>query len=133
MTLLREIAYNRVTEELKQQIDSTKNFDCSKAFYAVDDWAYGFIDKTNLKSFLRKHGYLATTAEAIAIIRRMDLDADARLCKKEFIKALKPAEPYSKLLKRTKLKHPSKKSRVGMHLTRSVKQLDGGLSLVLND
>jgi Ca2+-binding EF-hand superfamily protein len=52
---------------------------------AVDDWAYGFIDKTNLKLFLRKHGYRATTAEVIAIIRRMDLDADARLSKQEFI------------------------------------------------
>ena len=54
----------------------------------MDDWAYGYIDKTNLKSFLRKHGYRASTAEAIAIIRRMDLDADARLSKHEFIEAL---------------------------------------------
>ena len=51
----KEIAYNRVTEELKQRIDSTKNFNAAKAFNAVDDWAYGYIDKTNLKSFLRKH------------------------------------------------------------------------------
>jgi len=50
---------------------------------------------------LRKHGYLATTAQAIAIIRRMDLDADARLSKQEFIETLKPEEPYSKLMKRT--------------------------------
>lgn len=98
---IREIAFNRVTEELKQRIDSTKNFDGTKGFYAVDDWSYGFIDKTNLKSFLRKHGHLASTAEAIAIIRRMDLDADARLSKQEFIEALRPEEPYSKLLKRT--------------------------------
>lgn len=79
-----------------------------KAFYAVDDWSYGFIDKTNLKSFLRKHNYLASTAEAIAIIRRMDLDADARLSKQEFVEALRPEEPYSKSLKRTQIKKVEK-------------------------
>ena len=105
----KEIAYNRVTEELKQRIDSTKNFNAAKAFNAVDDWAYGFIDKTNLKSFMRKHQYLATTAEAIAIIRRMDLDADARLSKQEFIEGLKPEEPYSKLMKRSEVKKTVKK------------------------
>lgn len=108
-TWLREIAFNRVTEELKQRIDSTKNFDGVKAFHAVDDWAYGYIDKTNLKSFLRKHGYLASTAEAIAIIRRMDLDADARLSKHEFIESLRPEDPYSRLMKRSQIKKSDRK------------------------
>lgn len=31
----------------------------------------------------------------------MDLDADARLCKSEFIDGIKPEEPYSKMMKRT--------------------------------
>lgn len=47
---------------------------------------------------------MASTAEAIAIIRRMDLDADARLSKQEFIEALRPEEPYSKLMKRSQVK-----------------------------
>ena len=75
----REIAYNRVTEELKQIMDASKTFNVERAFQAIDDWSYGFIDKKNLKSFLRKHNYLASTAECMAIIRRLDLDADARL------------------------------------------------------
>lgn len=37
----------------------------------------------------------------MAIIRRMDLDADARLSRQEFIEAIRPEEPYSKLLKRS--------------------------------
>lgn len=69
----------------------------------MDDWNYGFIDKTNLKSFLRKQNYLASTAECMAIIRRLDLDADARLSKKEFINGLTPEEPYSKTLKRAEM------------------------------
>ena len=60
-------------------MDASKTFDIERAFQAIDDWSYGYIDKKNLKSFLRKHNYLASTAECMAIIRRLDLDADARL------------------------------------------------------
>ena len=37
----------------------------------------------------------------ISIIRRLDLDADARLSKAEFIQGLKPEEPYSKHMRRS--------------------------------
>jgi len=97
----REIALNRVTEELKQEMDATKSFCLKKAFNAIDDWKYGYIDKKNLKSFLRKHNYLASTAECMAIIRRLDLDADARISPQEFADGLRPSEPYSRALKRS--------------------------------
>jgi len=103
----KEIALNRVTEELKQEMDATKNFCVKKAFRAIDDWDYGFIDKKNLKSFLRKHNYIASTAECMAIIRRLDLDADARLSRQEFADGLKPGEPYSRVLKRSQMKQGS--------------------------
>lgn len=44
----------------------------------------------------------------MAIIRRMDLDADARLSKQEFIAALQPEEPYSKVMKRSSSKSASR-------------------------
>ena len=47
----------------------------------MDDWNYGYVDKKNLKTFLRKVKYLATELEIMAIIRRLDLDADARISK----------------------------------------------------
>ena len=97
----KEIALNRVTEELKQEMDSTKSFCVRKAFEAIDDWKYGYIDRKNLKSFLRKHNYIASTAECMAIIRRLDLDADARISRQEFEEGLKPEEPYSKTMKRS--------------------------------
>lgn len=81
-------------------MESCKQFDYSKAFHSIDDWNYGFIDKKNLKSFLKKHGYIASNEDVISIIRRMDLDADARLSKGEFIEGIKPEEPYSKMMKR---------------------------------
>ena len=73
-----------------------------KAYQEIDDWAYGYIDVKNLKSFLRKHGYKAEKSDALCIIRRMDLDGDARLTREEFIDGLLPSEPYSKFLKRQK-------------------------------
>ena len=85
-------------------MDATKSFCVKKAFKAIDDWDYGFIDKKNLKSFLRKHNYVASTAECMAIIRRLDLDADARLSYYEFKDGLKPEEPYSRALKRSQMK-----------------------------
>lgn len=57
---------------------------------------------------MRKHGYLAKSKDVLQIIRRMDLDGDARLSKEEFIRALVPEDPYSKLVKRQKDKDRSK-------------------------
>jgi Ca2+-binding EF-hand superfamily protein len=85
---------------VKQEIFCSKTFDLELAFNCIDDWKYGYIDKKNLKSFFRKHLYLTSTRESIAIIRRMDLDGDSRLTLKEFTDGLRPCEPYSKLLKR---------------------------------
>ena len=81
---------NRVTEEMKQEMDASKTFNVDLAFQAIDDWKYGYIDKKNLKSFLRKHKYLAKGSECMAVIRRLDLDADARLSPQEFADGLKP-------------------------------------------
>ena len=77
----REIAFNRVTEEMKQQLESNKSFDYSRAYYSIDDWNFGYIDRRNMKIFFKKHGYIASNEDVIAILRRMDLDADARLTK----------------------------------------------------
>jgi Ca2+-binding EF-hand superfamily protein len=96
----KEIAFNRVMEEMKQKIECSKQFSYEKAFQEIDDWSYGYVDSRNLKSFLRKHGFLAKKGDLLAIIRRMDLDGDARLTLTEFVQAMKPTEPYSKLVKR---------------------------------
>jgi hypothetical protein len=41
-----------------------------------------------MKIFFKKHGYIATNEDVVAILRRMDLDADARLTKQEFIEGI---------------------------------------------
>lgn len=64
-------------------------------FKSVDDWNYKYIDQINLKRFLIKCGVLPTDNLLLAIIRRMDLDADAKLNLKEFIDAIRPIETFT--------------------------------------
>ena len=64
----------------------------NKAFSEIDDWNYGYIDRKNLTSFLRKHGVKADKQDVVRIIRRMDLDGDARLTHEEFVSSLIPQE-----------------------------------------
>jgi hypothetical protein len=44
------------------------------------------------------HGCRPRDDELVAYVRRLDLDADARLKYDEFIEGIKPVEPFSKML-----------------------------------
>ena len=46
---------------MRQRMESHKQFNYEKAYQAIDDWSYGFIDRKNLKSFFKKHGYKASS------------------------------------------------------------------------
>ena len=85
-----EIHFYRITEAQKQALESNKQFDYQHAFAEIDDWNYGFIDPKNLKVFMRKHGVIMDMMDIMAIIRRMDLDGDARISKEEFIQGMMP-------------------------------------------
>lgn len=45
---------------MKRHIENAYDFTFKKAFNAIDDWNYGYIDQTNLKRFLRNMGHVAT-------------------------------------------------------------------------
>lgn len=74
----------RKQEEIKQEIAARYDFNIAKLFKEVDDWNYKYVDHKNLKRFLSKMGVPATESHLIAIIRRFDLDADAKLTFAEF-------------------------------------------------
>jgi len=44
-----------------------------------------------------------TEADCLAIIRRLDLDADSKLKKEEFLQGVKAQEPFSKMIVRDKM------------------------------
>jgi hypothetical protein len=45
---------------MKRNAENAYDFTFQKAFRAVDDWSYGYIDQSNLKRFLRGMGHIAT-------------------------------------------------------------------------
>ena len=47
-----------------------------RAFNSVDVQRDGFLTYHNMMNFLRLNGMRATESEVIAIIRRLDIDAD---------------------------------------------------------
>lgn len=59
-------------------------------FKEIDDLGFKFVDTCALNRFLHKCGIAAKQSRVVAIIRRLDLDADARLTFFEFAEWLKP-------------------------------------------
>lgn len=84
-------------ERLKQELVSRYDYNLERLFKDVDDINYNYVDSSNLKRFLIKCGIFPNDALLISILRRFDLDADAKLSKKEFIEGVRPAaDDFSK-------------------------------------
>lgn len=54
---LREIEYQIEIEKLKNDIECCDDYSARKAFKAIDENRFGFINDANLKVFLRKMGH----------------------------------------------------------------------------
>ena len=91
----KELRLAKEEEGLKQQLAIRYDYSLEALFKAVDDWNYKYIDQINLKRFLIKCGVLPNDNLLLAIIRRMDLDADAKLNLKEFIDAVRPIDNFT--------------------------------------
>ncbi len=98
-----EVGIHKKAEKLKQQLESMPDFSADAVYNSIDDWGYGFVDTRNLKSFFRNNKYTASEDECIAIIRRMDLDADSKLTREEFLEGIAPQEPFSKMIVRDQM------------------------------
>lgn len=77
------------SDELKRKIENSYDFSIKKSFQWIDDWTYSYIDKSNLKRFLKTSGYNATDEELFSIIRRFDLSGNGRITFDEFQKGMK--------------------------------------------
>jgi Ca2+-binding EF-hand superfamily protein len=56
----------------------------------VDELNEGEINVDNMRGFLKRAGHYPTEEEVIAIIRRVDTNADSSISYAEFSEAIKP-------------------------------------------
>jgi hypothetical protein len=99
--IFAEVTLHLELEALKDKLIHTHDFTMKKAFQAVDDWGYGYIDTSNLKRFLVNMGYRHPSAhrkgwkKALqvflgAVIRRFDMSGDNRVSLSEFKQSIDP-------------------------------------------
>jgi hypothetical protein len=81
---------------LKQQLASCYDFDFETFYKQIDDCNLQFIDASAIKRFLIKCRVYPSDDLLIAVIRRLDLDSDARLTRKEFRDGILPLENFTK-------------------------------------
>lgn len=74
---------------MKRLIENAYDFTFKKAFQAIDDWNYKYIDMNNLKRFFIKTSHIPSKQELVSILRRFDLDGDAKISFTEFKEGMK--------------------------------------------
>lgn len=108
----KEFAYHREISIIKRDLNNASDFTIQNAFSEIDDEGLSIIDHASVESFLRRNGFAPTEEELTAIIRRIDVSADARCSYSEFEEALRPVilDNYSGKYNKTqpKLANPSK-------------------------
>jgi Ca2+-binding EF-hand superfamily protein len=88
----KEIAYHREIEIIKRDLFNSPDFTIEAAFKEIDEEGLNVIDHVSVEGFLKRNGFAATEEELTAIIRRIDVSADASASYAEFDEALKPVE-----------------------------------------
>lgn len=71
--------------ELKGMYDWTDR----KAFSTIDSRGTGFLTFDSVLNFCRMNGFRASESEIIAIIRRLDIDADQHVNFEEFCSTMR--------------------------------------------
>ena len=79
----------RRLDTLKGDLENRYDWSPLAAFRTVDRFTDSFIDKFNLGRFFRNAGHFASDVEIQAIIRRFDMDADAKIDQTEFSEFLR--------------------------------------------
>ena len=74
--LEKEVSFHMRLEMYKVQIQQRFDFTPLNAFNVIDVTQDGYLNYSNIKTYLRLNGYFATDEEVIAIVRRLDGDAD---------------------------------------------------------
>ena len=91
--LAKEIDFELKLEQLKADLERYPAYSIRRAFKAIDTNNYKIIDEGCLRRFLKRAGHLPEKDELVAIMRRFDLDGDAKITFSEFVEALSPVMP----------------------------------------
>lgn len=73
----KELAYHREISNIKKDLQSAPDFSYENAYREINAEGIEIIDHTSIENFLRKNGFAPTEEELTAIIRRIDVSADA--------------------------------------------------------
>jgi hypothetical protein len=100
---LMEMDFHREVEQIKQELVSIKEYDKDSIFSVVDSTGLGHIYAKSIEQFLKNIKRKLTDEEIGALIRRVDMDGDNKISKQEFMEAILPQEPFSKMLVRSRM------------------------------
>ena len=88
LLLKLEIEYHMYLEQLKRNLKSRLDWSNMRAFQTIDNRGEGALNYHNIMNFCRMNSWRATESEIIAIVRRLDIDADQRITYNEFCDTL---------------------------------------------
>jgi len=91
--LVMEIMFQVRLEACKSDLENIYGFDMRRSFKAIDINNNNSFNESELRRFLKRVGHQPVKKELVAIIRRFDMDGDARISYEEYVEALTPVVP----------------------------------------
>ena len=71
-----EIEYHIYIEGVRNSMVRSFDWSNMRAFQTIDNRSEGFLDFSNIMNFCRRSNFYASESDVIAIVRRLDEDAD---------------------------------------------------------
>lgn len=104
----KEIDFQLKLEQLKQELHRYQAFNMRHCFKAIDYLNHKVIEESALRRFLKRAGHQPVKRELVAVMRRFDLDGDAKISFAEFVEGLTPVQPDI-------VQQPKRKPRESLH------------------
>ena len=114
---------------LKEDLAATPRYSLKRLYDEVDKSGTDCIDRANLKAFLLRGSFIPNDNLVLAIIRRMDLDCDAKLSYMEFVEAVRPVEDQPTARIKSAKARTFRKATTPMN-SRPIHYIDQGITIV---
>lgn len=87
--IMEEIELFRRTEDIRKDLAKRHDFSTYQCFRTIDSLNEGEINPGNIRQFFKSNGHYPSEDEIIALVRRLDYDADCKINYEEFCEAIK--------------------------------------------